>query len=241
MLPWSDVQYPMYMVLNVFRKRPIRYQFPQWNRPYRVQYEIFYAKHEFFDTMEELQSVGAIDRTRYSRTLTKCYLGCVKVHLVMFGPERQELGSIFTKVHDQWAGWTEIAVDQSSKLEQKDYDCWWYIVDFVEDFAKRLNQIAATEAAKAAQQPPGSSSTQQALPGGAHQTESHAEPKQRVAQLSTLDKLERLRALRRAHIKRNRVGISFTAACQQVPITPKTAKDHALELRQRWDDPSYLE
>ena len=55
---------------------------------------------------------------------------------------------------------------------------------------------------------------------------------------TALSKLPRLREIRRDAIKR-KVKLSFTAACAQVPIDPKTARTHAPELRARWDDKTY--
>jgi hypothetical protein len=85
--------------------------------------------------------------------------------------------------------------------------------------------------------------TQQTLAGTeiAPQPSSHAEHKQRIAQLSTAEKLDRLRVLRRNNLKANRVDIAFTTACNQAAIDPKTVREHAPELRRRWDDPTYVE
>jgi hypothetical protein len=74
----------------------------------------------------------------------------------------------------------------------------------------------------------------------ASQPSSHAERKKRTAQLSTAEKLDRLRAIRRDHLNPKRVSITFTAACNLVPIDTKTVNAHAPELRQHWDDPTYI-
>jgi hypothetical protein len=72
------------------------------------------------------------------------------------------------------------------------------------------------------------------------QAQPSTERKQRTAQASTAEKLDRLRAIRREHLHANRVSITFTAACNLVPIDTKTVNTHAPELRQRWDDPTYM-
>lgn len=56
---------------------------------------------------------------------------------------------------------------------------------------------------------------------------------------ATLAKLDRLRVLRRDSIRNGRVLASWTAACRQVGIDPKTARKHDPELRANWDDPAY--
>lgn len=56
---------------------------------------------------------------------------------------------------------------------------------------------------------------------------------------ATLAKLDRLRVLRRDSIRNGRVLASWTAACRQVGIDPKTARKHDPELRAHWDDPAY--
>jgi hypothetical protein len=71
-------------------------------------------------------------------------------------------------------------------------------------------------------------------------TKRKTERKRRTAQLSTADKLDRLRAIRRDHLKENRVSITFTAACNLVPVDSKTVNEHAPELRRHWDDPTYI-
>jgi hypothetical protein len=68
---------------------------------------------------------------------------------------------------------------------------------------------------------------------------SQAERKKRTAQLSTAEKLDRLRALRHDRLKASRVDIGFTTACNQIGIDPKTVLEHEPELRRRWDDPTY--
>jgi hypothetical protein len=70
--------------------------------------------------------------------------------------------------------------------------------------------------------------------------QSQTERKKRTAHLSTAEKLDRLRAIRRDHLNVNRVGITFTAACNLVPIDTKTVNEHDPELRRHWDDPTYL-
>jgi hypothetical protein len=72
------------------------------------------------------------------------------------------------------------------------------------------------------------------------QTQPTTERKQRTAQPSTAEKLDRLRAIRRDHLHANRVSLTFTAACNLVPIDTKTVNTHAPELRQHWDDPTYI-
>ena len=57
--------------------------------------------------------------------------------------------------------------------------------------------------------------------------------------LATLTKLERLRMLRRDSIRDGRVLLSWTAACRQAAIDPKTVRQHDPQLRAHWDDPNY--
>jgi hypothetical protein len=57
--------------------------------------------------------------------------------------------------------------------------------------------------------------------------------------LATLTKLEKLRMLRRDSIRDGRVLLSWTAACRQAAIDPKTVRQHDPQLRAHWDDPSY--
>jgi hypothetical protein len=68
---------------------------------------------------------------------------------------------------------------------------------------------------------------------------SQAGRRKRTAQLSTAEKLDRLRALRHDRLKASRVDIGFTTACNQIGIDPKTVLEHEPELRRRWDDPTY--
>jgi hypothetical protein len=56
---------------------------------------------------------------------------------------------------------------------------------------------------------------------------------------ATLTKLERLHILRRQSIYQNHVTISWTAACRQIGIDPKTVRQYDPELRAHWDDPAY--
>lgn len=75
--------------------------------------------------------------------------------------------------------------------------------------------------------------------GGAADPPLDTEPSGYGPNPATLAKLDRLRVMRRDSIRNGRVLASWTAACRQVGIDPKTARKHDPELRAHWDDPAY--
>jgi hypothetical protein len=82
-------------------------------------------------------------------------------------------------------------------------------------------------------------SPQNKLPGHAP-AEAVPEGKGYGPNMATITKLEKLRTLRRESIRNGRVMLTWTAACRQIAIDPKTARHHEPELRAHWDDPTYM-
>jgi hypothetical protein len=70
-----------------------------------------------------------------------------------------------------------------------------------------------------------------------------AEPPRRAygPRADTLEKIQRLRALRSEHLRSGEVALTRTHACELIGITPAIVKKYQSELYDRWYDPSYRE
>ncbi len=162
------------------------------------------------------------------------------------------------RLQKRWP-WVQLALQVATFLASRiSYDRTVIVVrarsgvgqSFIDAFLQRCQELwdatplrPVADASTAVDERPIAADAQQTMSGieTSSQPSSDTERKQRSAQLSTAEKLDRLRALRRNNLKANRVDIAFTTACNQAAIDPKTVREHAPELRRRWDDPTYVE